>query len=199
MKVLNLIAGSDEWKETRARYRTASEASAMMGKSKHMSRDELLHMKATGEIKEFSEWTRKNLLDSGHEIEAAARPLADEIIGDELFPITAVDDSGYLLASYDGANMEETMGWECKKWNEAKADDVRGRRVPEEDYWQVVQQLCVGIDKVLYMVTDGTPKKCVHVYKELSKTDRKQLMAGWEQFEKDLARSEEHTSELQSH
>lgn len=190
MKVIDVVQGSPEWKKLRADHHTASEASAMMGASKKTSRDELLRMKATGDEKEFSDWVQKNLLDKGHEIEAKARPIAEAIVGEELFPATAVDDDDYLLSSYDGITMLEDIGWECKSWNEAKAAEVREGRVPEEDYWQVIQQLVVGVNRVLYMVTDGTEEKTVHVWKELTDSERKKLLAGWEQFEKDLAEYE---------
>ncbi|MEN6540862.1 MAG: YqaJ viral recombinase family protein [Mizugakiibacter sp.] len=187
MRILDLAQGSPEWEAERARYHTASEASAMMGAAKKTSRAELLRMKATGTKKEFSEWVQKNLLDNGHKIEAAARPIAEKIIGETLYPATAVDDAGNLLASYDGLTMLETTAWECKSWNEDKAAAVREGRVPEEDYWQVVQQLCVGAERVLYMVTDGTEENTVYVWKELGDGDREKLEAGWKLFDEDLA------------
>ena len=118
MKVHNVTQGGDEWLALRAGYFTASEASAMMGASKKVSRSELLRMKATGDEQEFSRWVQENLLDKGHEIEALARPIAEKIIGEELYPATAIDDDGYLLASYDGLDMMEAACWECKWWEQ---------------------------------------------------------------------------------
>ncbi|MCU7840895.1 MAG: YqaJ viral recombinase family protein [Candidatus Thiodiazotropha sp. (ex Troendleina suluensis)] len=187
MKVLNLVQGSDEWNATRLNYRTASEASAMMSATKKATRNELLRMKATGDVKEFSRWVKEVLFAKGHEVEAAARPIAEKIIGEELFPATAVNDDEYLLSSFDGITMMENVCWECKQWNELKAEVVQDNKVPEEDYWQVVQQLIVsGADKLLYMVTDGTEEKTVYTWFKLKKTDIKKLMAGWKQFDEDL-------------
>lgn len=187
MRTLALTQGSDEWAAVRDKFRTASEASMMMDAHKSTSRAELLRMKATGTKKEFSEWVKKNLLENGHLVEAAARPLAEAFIGESLFPLTGINDDDRLLASFDGLTVGEDTGWECKSWNESKAAAVRDGRVPDEDYWQVVHQLCVGAERVLYTVTDGTAERTLHVWKTLEDNDRKRLMAGWAQFEEDLA------------
>ena len=188
MKIIDLVQGSDEWCAYRSRYFTASEASIMMACSKNVKRNELLHMKATGSEQEFSAWFQKNVLEKGHRIEAAARPIAERIVGEELYPVTAVSDDGTLLASFDGITMLEDVGWECKQWNASKAEEVRAGEVPQEDYWQVVQQLVVsGADKWLYMVTDGTEENTVSIWVTLDDFHASQLVAGWEQFRQDLA------------
>ncbi|MBY6111174.1 YqaJ viral recombinase family protein [Halomonas sp. DP1Y21-3] len=187
MKIIDLVQGSDEWCAYRSRYFTASEASIMMACSKNVKRNELLHMKATGSEQEFSAWFQKNVLEKGHRIEAAARPIAERIVGEELYPVTAVADDGTLLASFDGITMLEDIGWECKQWNASKAEEVRAGEVPQEDYWQVVQQLVVsGADKWLYMVTDGTEENTVSTWVALDDFHASQLVAGWEQFSADL-------------
>lgn len=187
MKILNLQQGSPEWAAVRARHFTASEASAMMGASKHTSRSDLLRLKATGDAEEVGP-AKQRVFDRGHEVEALARPFAEAIIGEELYPATAVDDDDYLLASFDGITMLEDTVWECKQWNADKAEDVRADRCPAEDAWQVVQQLVVsGADRCLYMVTDGTEGGTVHCWVTLHEGQREYLLAGWAQFEKDLA------------
>jgi len=186
MKIINDVPqGSDQWLAIREKYNTASEAPAMMGVSPYMSRDELLRMKVSGEKKEVSDWVKEKLFANGHRIEAVARPIAEKIVGEELFPATAADDNDELLASFDGITMGEDIGWECKSWNEKKAAIVRENKIPVEDYWQVVQQLCVGVRKVLYMITDGTEENTLYVIKTLSKADRDSLLAGWKQFNAD--------------
>lgn len=186
MIILDMAQGSDQWLAARREFDTASEASIMMACSKNVSRNELLHMKTTGTDREFGEWFQKNILDKGHEVESLARPIAEDIVGEDLFPVTATDDDGWLLASYDGITMLEDICWECKQWNEEKAADVREKRVPECDKWQVVQQLRVsGAEKCLYMVTDGTKERTVYVWVTLSKEDSRLLAAGWKQFDED--------------
>jgi len=187
MKTLNLVQGSPEWIAARRKYRTASEASMMKGAHK-TKRNELLHLKATGTDKEFSQWVQKNLLDQGHKVEALARPMAEAIIDDELFPVIGVDDDDYLLASFDGLTMDEAIAWECKSWNEDKVASVRANICPKEDIWQVIQQLVVsGAEKCLYMVTDGTPENTVHLWVYLTPVEEQALIASWKQFDVDLA------------
>lgn len=187
MKILELQQGSREWILARQKHFTASEAPAMMSASKNISRNELLHMKTTGTEQEFSDWFQAKVLDRGHAVEAAARPIAEKIIGDELFPATALDDDETLLASFDGITMMEDVIWECKQWNETKAEAVNAGHVPDEDLWQVVQQLAVsGAEKCLYMVTDGTEENCVHVWVTNQDEFTNKLMAGWNQFAADM-------------
>jgi len=187
MKIINVKQGSPEWLEIRLEFNTASEASMMMGKSKHTSRDELLSLKHTGEEKEYSDWVKKKLFDKGHEIESLARPIAEAYIGKELFPATAINDDETILASFDGVTMFEDIIWECKSWNELKAESVRNGQVPEVDLWQVIQQLAVcPTAKCLYTVSDGTEEKTVHVFKEYNESEVKKLMAGWNLFTQDL-------------
>lgn len=188
MKVLNGIKqGSEEWLALRRKYRTASEAPAMMGVGK-ISRNELLASKADGVDKEHAQYVEDVIFARGHEIEALARPMAEALMGQELYPVTGVDDDDYLLASFDGMTMDESLIWECKQWNEAKAEAVREHRVPEEDVWQVVHQLRVsGARKCLYTVTDGTEQRTVHTWVEPNARYFDRLLNGWRQFDEDLA------------
>jgi predicted phage-related endonuclease len=78
----------------------------MLGISTLVTRTELLHMKATGTAQEFSDWVQKNILDYGHQVEALARPLVEELIGEDLYPVTCSD--GRLSASCDGLTMAKT-------------------------------------------------------------------------------------------
>lgn len=186
MIVQDVKQGTPEWEALRAKHDTASEASVMMGCGK-IKRSELVRMKATGDEQEFSRWVKDVLFENGHEVERKARPIAEEIVGEDLFPVVALDDDGNLLSSYDGLTMLEDTAWECKQWNEEKARQVEQNIVPEVDYWQVVQQLHCGAKRVLYMVTDGTKEKCVWMWVELDPDDEAMLLAGWEQFRQDVA------------
>ena len=187
MKILNLQHGTEEWKADRHKRRNASEAGMMMGCHPNVSRNELLEMKATGAEQEFSAWFEENVLEKGHAVEEMARPVAEEIIGDELFPVIASDDDDWLGASYDGQTMDESVNWECKQWNEGKAEKVRNGQVPDADYWQVLQGLEINRgSKTLYMVTDGTADKCVHIWVEYDEDNARLMKAGWKQFEEDV-------------
>jgi len=185
----NLIQGSAAWHQHRATARNASDASAMMACSPYKSRTALLKERATGITTEVDAATQGRF-DRGHAIEEAARPLAEAFIGDDLSPVIGTTDDGYLSASFDGLTFCGTIAWECKSWNESKAQVVRDGHVPQADYWQCVQQLAVsGAQKLIYTVTDGTPERTVHATLLQSDVvhDRTALLAGWAQFDKDLA------------
>ena len=189
MIIQNLVQGSGDWHDFRNEHDTASEAPIMMGASKNVTRNELLKEKSTGLYKEFSAWLQKNVLDKGHEVEALARPIIEAQLGEDLYPVTAKSEEyDNLAASFDGCTLLEDVIWECKQWNQSKADSVKSGVVPEQDRWQVVHQLVVSrADKCLYTVTDGTPEKTVSCEYALQPGDEDSLLAGWAQFNADRA------------
>ena len=85
MQEHKIIQGTPEWHGFRAQHLNASDAPAMMGESPYKTRDELLREKATGVAADVSEETQRRF-DDGHRFEALARPLAEKIIGEELYP-----------------------------------------------------------------------------------------------------------------
>ena len=185
-EIHNLLQGSDDWHAFRFDHHGASEAAAMLGLSKKVTRSELVRMKATGLAKEFSDWVQENILDYGHEVEALARPLAERIVGDDLYPATL--SLGKESASCDGLNMAETIGFEHKQWNAELAASVRAGVLPDEHQPQVQQQLMVtGAEKWLFMASDGTENNMVWmwVYPDAAWFER--IVAGWEQFDIDVA------------
>ena len=189
MKILQLQPGSEEWHQHRLTARNASELQVVMGQSSKASREDLLDAKSTGIPKEYSDWVEQVLFARGHEIEAKARPMAEKIVGQPLYPVVATDDNGILSASYDGLTLDEVTSFECKQWNAQKAEDVMQGTLPMDDYWQVAQQLAVGAEQVLYMVTDGTPDKCAWMYVRRDYFDDGTWSAigtAWGQFEEDL-------------
>ena len=189
MQIQNVTQGSPEWKALRTNRNTASEASAMMGASPYKTRSQLLEEKHSGITEEVDAATQKRF-DRGHQIEEQARPIAEKIIGDELFPATALDDNGELLASFDGITMLEDVAWECKTFNKAKAEEVAIGDIPAADFWQCVQQLYVsGAEKLLYTLSDGTEEGSVHCWlaRERAADFFDELLAGWKQFDADLA------------
>lgn len=189
MKIIDLQQGTPEWRAHRAKLHNASEAPAMMGASTAVKRSDLVRMKATGTEQQFSSWVEEVLFERGHEIEAAARPLAEKHIGEELYPATGQSDEfPDLGASFDGITMDEATAWECKQWNEAKAALVREGIVPPEDRWQCVQQLVVsGAKRLVYTLSDGTPDRTLHCDMTLTAEAYKALINGWKQFDADVA------------
>ena len=187
MKQVNLIQGTQEWKAHRATHFNASDAPAMMGKSKYVTRNQLLHQIATDEEVEVSEATQR-LFDRGHAAEAAIRPHIESIIGEELFPVTGVSDEyDDLSASFDGLTLLEDINFEHKLWNDALAEQVRNNDLEEHYLIQMDQQMLVsGAGKTIFVVSDGTPDKMEYCWVEPNKERQKAIIAGWEQFKKDL-------------
>lgn len=181
-----LVQGSDEWIAFRAAHHGASEAAAMLGLSTKTKRSELIRMKATGLGKEFTAYVQENILDYGHQVEAMARPLVEAIIGDELYPVTC--SLGAESASCDGLTMSEAIAFEHKQWATALAASVAAGELPEEHAPQCQQILMVtGAEKLIFVVSDGTEQNMVHmwVYPDTAWFDR--IIAGWEQFDLDVA------------
>lgn len=189
MRTLELQQGNEAWHKHRAAHHNASEAPAMMGQSSKLKRSDLVRMKATGTEQQFSQWVTDVLFDRGHEVEAAARIIMEARLGLEFFPATGVsDDYPNLSASFDGVTIDEQDLLEVKQWNEVKAAFVRAGRVPPEDYWQCVQQLVVSRAKrLVYALSDGTDERTIHCELRLSSTEEKALVAGWKQFDEDVA------------
>ena len=191
MKTLNLVQGSPEWLAARAKHFTASEAAAMLGQSDKVKRTELLHMKATGTAKEFSDWVQKNLLDKGHEVEAATRVIIEQRMGEDLYPTTgSTEVEGLpLLASFDGITMLEDTCWENKLWNANLVEYIQTQQDAPATHWpQLEQQLLVsGATRVLFTVSDGTESRLAELWYESKPERRAQLIGGWKQFAKDLA------------
>jgi predicted phage-related endonuclease len=183
----NLVQGSPEWLQFRLEHFGASEAAAMLGISSKVKRNELLHMKHTGTPQEFSEWVQKNILDYGHEVEALARPIVEEIIGDDLYPVTC--SMGRMSASCDGLTMDEKTAFEHKQWNEELAASVRAGILPEEFHPQCQQiTMVTPAERVIFVVSDGTREKMVYMEVLPDPLWHERIRAGWEQFEKDLAK-----------
>ncbi|WP_027730038.1 YqaJ viral recombinase family protein [Variovorax paradoxus] len=181
----DLVQGTDAWDQFRLEHFGASEAAAMLGLSKKTTRNELLRMKKTGVAKTFSEWLQVNVLDYGHEVEALARPHIEKLIGEELYPVTCSD--GKESASCDGLTMDDRIAMEHKQRNETLAAVVAAGQVPEEHMPQCQQILKVtGAEKLIFVVSDGTPEKMVYVWVFPDPAWFARLSAGWAQFEKDL-------------
>ncbi|RTY63405.1 YqaJ viral recombinase family protein [Pseudomonas veronii] len=188
MKIHNVAQGSAEWLSLRAQHFTASEAPAMMGASKYQTRTDLLAAKKTGITPDVTP-SQQFIFDKGHATEAMARPLAEALIGEELYPIVATE--GNLLASMDGATMLGETLFEHKLWNESVVAQVKAGDLAPYYYWQLEQQLLVsGAERVIFVCSDGTPENFVHMEYRPVAGRAAQLIEGWKQFEADLANFE---------
>lgn len=200
----NFVQGSPEWHQHRATHYNASDAPAMLGMSKYKTRPELLRELHTGVPPEVDPATQARF-DAGHSFEALARPLAEQIIGEELFPV--VVSAGKLSASLDGITMLGDAIWEHKTLNATLRDffaDVdtmhpnyrtttdAGRLLPDMYQAQMEQQLMISnAQRCLFMASrwsdDGELLEERHCWYESNPDLRQTIVAGWQQFEHDLA------------
>ncbi|CBJ38287.1 putative phage-related protein [Ralstonia solanacearum CMR15] len=185
MQIHNLVQGTPEWEQFRLTHFGASEAAAMLGVSDKVKRTDLLHMKHTGIAKVFSDWVQENILDHGHAVEAMARPLVEEDISDDLYPVTCSE--GILSASCDGLTMAYDTALEHKQWNVELAALVEAGIVPDTHMPQCQQILLVtGASRVRFVVSDGTRNRMVFTDVLPDEAWFERIRAGWAQFQKDL-------------
>jgi len=190
MQIINLVQGSAEWHEHRATRFNASEAPAMTGESKYMSRDELLHMKKTGEVKEVDSFTQKRF-DDGHAAEKAILPHVEKLINAELFPAIG-EETVYGLkhlvsASFDGITMTQDIIFEHKLWNQNLVEQINNNLLDDHYAWQLDQQLLLsGAEYAFFACSDGTPQNFVWMKYYPDKERFDALLQAWSQFENDL-------------
>lgn len=197
MKQHNLTQGSTQWLAHRARHFNASDAAAMLGCSPHKSRTQLLAELHFGVSAEPGDYKQK-ILDSGHRIEALARPLAEVIIGEDLYPVVGTE--GELSASFDGLTADESTNWECKRLNdELRAalaqpgpDENDAGALPKHYCVQMEQQLLVArATRVLFTAAEFDAADQLvdarHCWYTSDPALRAEILAGWKQFAEDLA------------
>lgn len=191
METLNLLQGSPEWHAARASHFCASDAPTMLGLSKYnKTRNDLIREKATGITPEVDAGTQM-LFDRGHAVEAKARPIAEAIIGDSLYPVThtALIDGLALLASLDGATMFGDVTWENKLFNKELAEYITANQDLPDTHWPQVehQQLVSGAEKTLFTVSNGTEEGTFSIWYESKPERRARVIEGWKQFAADVA------------
>ncbi|HYF17784.1 MAG TPA: YqaJ viral recombinase family protein, partial [Ramlibacter sp.] len=199
--------GSAEWHARRARCFNAGDASAVLGcHPSGKTRTQLLQELHTGVEQEFSDYVQQRVIDPGHRVEARWRPIAEEIVGEDLAVIAGSLDVGLsrpLGASLDGITFMEDLLGECKSANEAlrgalphegrdshQRNDARqlpkGYRVQLEQ-----QQLVTGASRTLFSACrfndDGSVDEERHCWYSSDPALRAEILAGWRQFDADLA------------
>ena len=202
MKIIDHPQGSVGWLAHRANHFNASDAPAMLGVSPYKTRAQLLREMHTGVSVDIDIATQKRF-DNGHRAEALARPIAEQIIGEDLYPV--VGSEGRLSASFDGLTMDETQGFEHKALNaELRAvfrqidalgpcdDAAPGQLLPIYHRAQMEQQLMIsGAERVLFMSSefdaDGNLVEQHHCWYYPDDEMRGAILQGWVQFAEDLA------------
>lgn len=193
MQIVNLVQGTPEWHAHRAKHFNASDAPAMMGCSSYKTRSDLIKELATGLGQEADAATQRRF-DDGHRFETLARPLAEEIIGEDLSPCVGVN--GKFSASFDGLTFMHDVALEHKTLNkalrEAMVEGCTGEDLPLQYRVQMEQQAMVsGCERILFMASewtgDGQLIEERHCWYMPDQELRAQIIAGWEQLEKDVA------------
>lgn len=192
MQTHTLIQGSPEWMAHRAKYKNASDAPVMLGCSPYKTRQQLLKEMSTGLTAEVDGATQARF-DAGHRFEALARPLAEEIIGDDLAPVVASE--GEYSASFDGLTLMGDVAFEHKTLNNelrnVLAPSFAAPDIPKHYRVQMEQQCMVaGCEKVLFMATQWAGSDLVeerHCWYWPDLALRAEIIAGWKQFAEDLA------------
>lgn len=208
MKIVNLLQGSPEWHTHRAQHFNASDAPAMMSCSPYKTRGELIAELATGVTAEAGPALQR-IFDAGHQFEALARPLAEDIIGEELYPVVGTE--GRYSASFDGLTMLEDTAFEHKSLNKdlrAAFDDIdtvapdyrdeqAGRLLPLAYQVQMEQQAMVsGCARILFMASkweaDRDTGEMVlieerHCWYTPNLDLRARIVAGWAELEAEVA------------
>ena len=182
--ICNLKQGTDEWLEFRNNHFSSSEAAAMLGISKHMTRDELLFKKYTGIEKEYNSYTL-NLFQRGHDAEESARRIIEKQVCEELFPAVYAMDN--LMGSVDGITLDESIAFEHKLFNLRLHDSVSKGILPKEYEPQCQQILMVtGAKKLIFVCSDGTEEKIAQMEVMPDESYFLKLIDGWKQFNIDL-------------
>ena len=188
MQIQNLIQGSPEWIAYRANHFNASDAPAMLGLSPYKTRNDLLKEMATGIFPEIGPSTQKRF-DDGHRFEALYRPMAEEIVGDDLYPVTGSE--GKLSASFDGLTMSQKICWEHKSLNNEIRKATCAADLGIHLRVQMEQQIMLaGAEKCLFSASkwdeQGNLIEEVHHWYTSDAELRTKLIQGWTQFAVDL-------------
>lgn len=182
--IINNLQGTPEWHKYKESMFGASEAAAMLGISKKMTRDELLFQKFTGLKKEYSSFVM-NLFEKGHAAEAKARAIIEEQIGEDLYP--AVYTLEPMIASVDGITANGEMAFEHKLFNIRLHDSLSKGVLPPEHMPQCQQTLLVTDAKSLMFVCSNGDKESmasIMVYPDHDYFAK--INQGWAVFKLDL-------------
>jgi putative phage-type endonuclease len=182
--IINNLQGTPEWHKYKESMFGASEAAAMLGISKKMTREELLFQKFTGLKKEYSSFVM-NLFEKGHESEAKARAIIEDQIGEELYP--AVYALGMMIASVDGITANGEIAFEHKLFNMRLHDSISKGILPPEHMPQCQQTMLVtGAKSLMFVCSSGNKESMAQLmvypdYDYFTKIDQ-----GWADFKRDL-------------
>jgi putative phage-type endonuclease len=173
------VQGSEEWKELRKQYRTASEAAVVLGLSPFQKPKDLKMVKAGTKEVFYSKSMRL-----GNELEPVARKKAEDLLGEPFEPQVWV--RGKYLASLDGISFDGKTIIEIKV-SKHTFDEVVEGRVLEHYVAQVRQQAyCCGAEAAF--LVSMHPETLDVAITQVGWTGREsdfvsQLDAAWDSFD----------------
>jgi len=189
MKKVDLVQGSPEWHAHRAVHKNASDIAVIMGIDKNRKRDDFIRECATGIGEDIDSFMQRRF-DDGHEYEKLARPIADEIVGQELFPVvgTKVISGVNFSASFDGVPIDGSIVWEHKGLNQDLAEKIPAGVIDKMYAVQMEVQLAVsGASKALFMASkNGDRETEVHCWYESTPGLLDEIVSACVQFDKDV-------------
>lgn len=192
MEITSLVQGTPQWHQHRLNHWNASDAATMLGVNPHKTRLQLLHEYHTGQREQHDDFVQSRVLNRGHEFEALGRPLAEKLIGAELFQVVGVD--GMLSASFDGITADGQTAWEHKQLNETlrafEWGEFAGNALPLFYRAQLEHQCMVsGVQQILFMASEWRDGDIVderHCWYIPDQELAERIRLGWDQFELDL-------------
>lgn len=180
--------GSQEWHDHRNSHNNGSDASAMLGISTYKKRDDFIKEKATGIYEEPDEMALRRFA-KGHEYEESARPIAENIIGDDFFPVVLKTeiDGLKLSSSFDGLTIDKDISFEHKTLNEKLTKALTAGEIPEEYHPQMEQGLRIsGAKKCMFCASLGTEESFLYAWYYPNDELWEKIIGGWKQFQEDV-------------
>lgn len=148
MKLLALEQNSQEWLEFRRSKIGASDAPIIMGVSPYKSPKQLLNEKRSG----VSSTVMRAGIQAGKDLEPYALSLLNADKGLKMEPIVCQSDEyEFMIASYDGYDLEANVACEIKVPNLADHQLAVNGKVPEKYYPQLQHQMLVSnLKSIIY-------------------------------------------------
>jgi predicted phage-related endonuclease len=200
--------GSERWLAHRYNCNNASDAAAMLSVDPNRSRTDLLDALYIGFQQDVSEF-KQGIYADGHHYEERARPLAEVILGEDLYPLVLSRDWSEhgikrpLGASLDGYALAKRKNWEHKSLNEVLAEAMPyagdagvhlndGKQLPLYHRIQMEAQFMCNpqADACLFTASKWAGDTLIearHCWYYPDPELREAIVAGWVQFEADLA------------
>ncbi len=181
--VMNLVQGTPEWHEHRARYRNASETAAVLGASPWLTPYQLW-LQRTGRVQPGV----TAAMAHGTRQEPEARAAYEALTGTVMQPLVLVE--GDYSASLDGMSFDGSLIVEIKSPYKGRQSElwktVEQGIVPEHYGWQIEHQLMVSGASLAHLyVFDGTQGLLVEVAPRPERW--RAIQEAWDAFMRHLA------------